>query len=135
MTIRKPQGAALHDRSFISEPHSAVHYLIPPEFHAVKKKLLRHLPHFVRNRYGAGVLVLLFWITFMHDYDLYTTFKLRRELHKMQEQHAWYAQEIQRSKEQLHELGSNNALKEKFARETYLMKRDNEEIFVLVPEK
>ena len=101
----------------------------------MKNKFLRHLPHFVRNRYGAGVLVLLFWITFMHDYDLYTTFKLRRELHHMQEQHAWYAHEIQRSKEQLHELGSNNALKEKFARETYLMKRDNEEIFVLVAEK
>jgi cell division protein DivIC len=101
----------------------------------VKKKLLRYVPHFLRNRYGAGVLVLLFWITFMHDYDLYTTFKLRRELHKMEDQHEWYAQEIQRSKEQLYELNSNTALLEKFAREKYLMKRDNEEIFVLVPEK
>lgn len=101
----------------------------------MKKKLLRYVPNFLRNRYGAGVLVLLFWITFMHDYDLYTTFKLRRELHKMEDQHEWYAQEIQRSKEQLHELNSNTALLEKFAREKYLMKRDNEEIFVLVPEK
>jgi cell division protein FtsB len=101
----------------------------------VKKKLLRYVPHFLRNRYGAGVFVFLFWITFMHDYDLYTTLKLRRELHRMREQHDWYAQEIQRSKEQLHELNSNATLKEKFARETYLMKRDNEQIFVLVPEK
>ena len=101
----------------------------------MKKRILKYVPKSLRNRYGAGVLVLLFWITFMHDYDLYTTFKLRRELHRMEEQHTWYAQEIQRSKEQLHELNSNTALLEKFAREKYLMKRDNEEIFVLVPEK
>ena len=43
--------------------------------------------------------------------------------------------EIQRTKEQLNEISSNKELLEKFARERYLMKRDNEDIFVLVPEK
>jgi cell division protein FtsB len=53
----------------------------------------------------------------------------------MEGQQEWYAQEIMRTKEQLHELGSDTELLEKFARERYLMKRDNEDIFVLVPEK
>lgn len=42
----------------------------------------------------------------------------------------------QRTKEQLNEdSSSNKELLEKFARERYLMKRDNEDICVLVPEK
>lgn len=101
----------------------------------MKKKLLRYVPHFLRNRYGASALVLVAWVAFFDDYDLYTTFKLRRELGKMQDQHEWYANEIGHSKEQLHELNSNTDLLEKFARERYLMKRDNEEIFVLVAQK
>jgi cell division protein FtsB len=101
----------------------------------VKKRLLRYVPNFLRNRYGASALALLGWIAFVDDYDLYTTFKLRRELGRMRAQHEWYAQEIGTCKEQLRELNSNTALLEKFARERYLMKRDNEEIFVLVAEK
>ena len=107
----------------------------PLTFTAVRTKLQRLIPAWMRNRYGAAVLVLLGWIAFFVDYDLYTTWKLRRELSKMKEQHEWYGQEIQTTREQLHELNSNAALLEKFARERYLMKRENEEIFVLVPEK
>ncbi len=101
----------------------------------MKEKVLRYVPHWLRNRHGASALVLIGWIAFFDDYDLYTTWKLRRELGDMKEQHAWYAREIQTTREQLHELNSNTALLEKFARERYLMKRENEEIFVLVPEK
>ena len=47
----------------------------------------------------------------------------------------WYAAEIARTKGQLAEIHNDKDLLEKFARERYLMKRDNEDIFVLVPEK
>lgn len=103
--------------------------------HTVKEKLLRYVPRRLRNRYGVGAGVLLLWITLFADYDLYTMLKLRRELGRMEQQHAWYATEIARTREQLHELNSDQALLEKFAREKYLMKRDNEDIFVLVPQK
>lgn len=53
----------------------------------------------------------------------------------MREQKEWISEEIGRTKEHLHELSSDKELLEKFARERYLMKRDNEDIFVLVPEK
>lgn len=99
----------------------------------MKGKVLRFVPHWLRNRYGVGAGVLLLWILLFADYDLYTTLKLRGQLHKMHEEHKWYAQEIERTREQLRELGSDQALLEKFAREKYLMKRDNEDVFVLVP--
>lgn len=106
-----------------------------PELHAVKSKILRFCPKPLRNRYGAGILALLLWITLFADYDLYTTLKLRHKLNSMRSQHEWYAEEITKTRSQLHELNSDNELLEKFAREQYLMKRDNEDIFVIVPEK
>ena len=99
------------------------------------KKLLGYIPHRLRNRYGIAILGLLAWITLFDRNDAWTTFKNRRELARMEEQKEWYSAEISRTKEQLHELSSDKELLEKFARERYLMKRDNEDIFVLVPEK
>jgi cell division protein FtsB len=99
------------------------------------KKLIGYIPHRLRNRYGVAVLALIVWITFFDQSDAWTTFKNQRELSRMEEQKDWYRAEIDRTKEQLHELSSDKELLEKFARERYLMKRENEDIFVLVPEK
>ena len=99
------------------------------------KKLLELIPARMRNRYGAVVLGLLAWVALFDRNDLWTTWKNHRELARMEEQQVWFTSEIQRTKEQLHELSSDTELLEKFARERYLMKRDNEDIFVLVPEK
>lgn len=98
-------------------------------------RLLSHIPARLRNRYAATALGLLCWIIFFDRNDAWTTFKNRRELGRMEEQREFYVREIARTKEQLVELGSDKELLEKFARERYLMKRDNEDIFVLVPEK
>jgi cell division protein DivIC len=98
-------------------------------------KYLKYIPPPLRNRYGAMLLGLLAWLALFDRNDIWTTWKNQRELGRMQDQKEWYSAEIDRTKEQLHELSSNKRLLEKFARERYLMKRDNEDIFVLVPEK
>lgn len=98
-------------------------------------KLLDRIPRRLRNRYGLAVLALVGWIVVFDSSDLWTTWKNHRELNEMREQAEWYATEIARTKEQLTEIASDKDLLEKFARERYLMKRDNEDIFVLVAEK
>ncbi len=99
------------------------------------KRLLDKFPARLRNRYTATALGLLCWIAFFDRSDAWTTFKNKRKLGRMAEQKEFYLSEIKRSKEELHELTSDKELLEKFARERYLMKRDNEDIFVLVPER
>ncbi len=101
----------------------------------MKEKVLRLIPRQLRNRYGAGLLALLLWIGLFADYDLFTMMKLRHQLGQMKAQRDHYADQIASTRAQLHELNSDQALLEKFAREQYLMKRDNEDIFVLVPKK
>lgn len=99
------------------------------------KNPVQRVPRFLRNRYVIAVLVLVGWITFFDGNDIWTTWKNQRELARMEDRKEWYAKEIERTREQLHELSSDKALLEKFARERYLMKRDNEDIFVLVEER
>jgi len=99
------------------------------------KKLLDRVPKRLRNRYGLAVLILVGWITFFDNSDIWTTWKNHRELGRMEEQAVWYTAEIERTKGQLNEIASDKDLLEKFARERYLMKRDNEDIFVLVAQK
>lgn len=99
------------------------------------KKLLDRIPARLKNRYMAASLGLLCWIAFFDRNDAWTTYKNRRELSRMTEQKEFYAAEIKLTREHLHELSSDKELLEKFARERYYMKRDNEDIFVLVPEK
>lgn len=97
------------------------------------KKLLDRIPSRLKNRYMAASLGLLCWIAFFDRNDAWTTFKNRRELARMNEQKEFYAGAIKLTREQLNELSSDKERLEKFARERYLMKRDNEDIFVLVP--
>ncbi len=131
--IHPPHNHRTHDRGIRDRTGHAL-TLRPHTFGSVKK-LLQYIPARVRNRYGAVVLGLLAWVALFDRNDLWTTWKNHRELAKMEEQQEWFTAEIQRTKEQLHELSSDTELLEKFARERYLMKRDNEDIFVLVPEK
>lgn len=98
----------------------------------VKDKVLRFIPARLRNRYGLGIGVFLLYVCFLSDYDLYTTLKLRTELSRKRSEHAQYAKDIQKVRAELQELNGDLAQLEKFAREKYLMKRDNEDVFVLV---
>jgi len=87
----------------------------------------------LKNRYVLCAIGLLAWITFFDSFDLFTTVKNQQLLSKMEEQKAWYEEQIIETRADLKQLNSDDAMLEKFARERYLMKRENEDIFVLVP--
>lgn len=98
----------------------------------VKNRLLHFVPVRLRNRYGLGIGVFLLYVCFLSDHDLYTTLKLRTELSRKRSEHERYARDIQQVRAELQEINGDLALLEKFAREKYLMKRENEDVFVLV---
>lgn len=109
--------------------------MAPRYLRVFMRRIIRLIPRPLRNRYGAVVLGLFAWVLFFDRNDLWTNWKHQRDLQKARERTTWYASEIEKTRAQLRELGSDHELLEKFARERYLMKRANEDIFVLVPEK
>lgn len=68
--------------------------------------------------------------------DMLTQRERSSELNEMKESKAYYTAEIAKERKALEELKSNPAAIEKYAREKYLMKRDNEDLFIIQkPEK
>ena len=61
------------------------------------------------------------------------TFKIALE--QLEEERNYFTREIRGITSDIKELTTNPKTLEKFAREKYLMKRDNEDIFVIVEEK
>jgi cell division protein FtsB len=69
---------------------------------------------------------------FVDDRALYITwFKQRSELNALQTSKRYYEQQITDTRQELDQLKVNAATVEKYAREKYLMKRDNEDLFVV----
>ena len=71
---------------------------------------------------------------FFDQHDIISQIKLRSELQKIQNDKQYYYDEILLTQTNLDELLTNPAKLEKFAREKYLMKKDDEKVFIIVKE-
>jgi len=77
----------------------------------------------------AGLLV---YITFFDAQDLINQLRLRWYMRQLNNQIEHYKQDTEQVRGQIDELSTNAASMEKFAREQYRMKRENEDIFVII---
>jgi cell division protein FtsB len=95
-------------------------------------KLLDHIPSWLKNKYIVTVLVFSVWLLFFDDRDIITThFKYNRELRQLEQSRDYYLQQIEATKKELEGLKQDPAMLEKYAREKYWMKKDNEDLFIL----
>lgn len=91
------------------------------------KEILRKL----NNRYIYATLAFLVVILFIDQFNLFEQAKLKRSLKDQKQQIEYYKKELSESKQYLNALQKDTATMEKVAREQYLMKRDNEVIYLI----
>jgi cell division protein DivIC len=102
---------------------------------AVKKKKLKHkIFRLFRNKYFSTTLVFIVWIGLFDENNLLERFSLLRQLRQIEKDEKYYAKQIEHDAARLKELQTSNENLEKFAREQYLMHRNNEDVFVIVHE-
>lgn len=95
-------------------------------------KILSYIPSWLKNKYVLTALGFAIWVLFLDDRDFITThFKQRAELRKLEQSRDYYQSQITHTRRELDQLKSNPAAIEKYAREKYLMKRDNEDVFLV----
>ena len=94
------------------------------------QKLLRYL----RNFYVATGLGLLAWMTFFDANDLITQGRNWWKLRELEGDARFYQAKIKTVQTDRREVLGSDRLREKFAREKYLMKKPNEDVFVIVDE-
>lgn len=77
----------------------------------------------------------IFWMLIFDSNNFIELFQLRREINALEDKKAYYTEEIANARKTQLELFSNNRNLEKFAREKYYMKKDNEDLFIFREEK
>lgn len=98
------------------------------------KRLLNQIPDWLKNKYLLVGVAFALILLFLDRNDLFTQIDRRRELNNLEKSKQYYQQEISSQRKELDALKNDPAALEKFAREKYLMKRDDEDLFLL-PEK
>jgi len=94
-------------------------------------KVLTHIPAWLRNKYLIAFTVFFAVMLFLDKNDLFTQMERQKELREMQQSKKHYTTQIATERKELEALKNNPATLEKYAREKYLMKRDNEELFII----
>ena len=95
------------------------------------KKYYERIPKPLRNKYILTILFFIFWIIFLDDYNLIKQNQLQKEVEELENQKNYYTTQIKKDSTELYNLKNTAEQQEKFAREKFLMKKDNEEVFIL----
>ncbi len=93
---------------------------------------VKHVLFKLKNKYLLSVLLILVWLVFFDKNDVFTQYELIQKCHKLNAEKDYYLKEIENNKKELDELRENSKTLETFAREKYLMKKENEDLFVFV---
>jgi cell division protein FtsB len=88
----------------------------------------------IRNKYVLTALVFVLWLLIFDQNNLIERHKGVRQYKQLMEEQQYYQKKILEDRKRINELKTNLENLEKFAREQYLMKKDNEEIFIIVDE-
>jgi CRISPR/Cas system-associated endonuclease Cas3-HD len=96
---------------------------------------MKNLVPYLKNKYVIAILAFVVWITFFDSNNLIDRVKQAILLHDLKKQKEYYLENIHNDSITLHELKTDTAALEKYAREKYLMKKENEDIFLIIDEK
>ena len=83
------------------------------------------------NKYIIVTLIFAVIIIFVDQYNIFSQVKNHKILKETKKQVEFYEQEIKNQQDILDNLHKDSVLMERIAREKYMMKRDNEVIYVI----
>lgn len=96
------------------------------------KETSRNLFQRFANKYTIVGLLFVVWIALFDKYSFIDQLQLRAKISQMEKEKKYYQKKIEEDKRKKDELLGNRDNLEKFAREQHLMKKENEDIFIIV---
>ena len=88
----------------------------------------------LKNKYVIAVVLFVVWVGFFDQNNLVERRRNLKELKQLEKDKVYYQHKIGETTRRLEELKTDRDNLEKFAREQYLMKRANEDVFIIVEE-
>jgi cell division protein FtsB len=92
---------------------------------------MKQFTKWISNKYLLSSVFFIIWISFFDKFNVFQIIKRKQELSQLTERKQHYKQEIEKSKTELLNLRENSINIEKIAREKYLMKKDNEDLYTI----
>lgn len=89
----------------------------------------------MKNKFFIAAVAFVIWLSSMDRNNFLSQYELQSEVNKLEDQKAFFQQEIDQTRKEQQELLSSPEKLEKFAREKYLMKKDNEDLFIITEKK
>jgi len=100
------------------------------------KKVLSFIWSQLRTKYGIVLTLFVLWVGFFDEENsLLQHFQNKRKLKQLTEQESFLRDKIVSDKRKIQELQTNLTNLEKFAREEFLMRKENEDVFLIVEEE
>ncbi|WP_044403618.1 septum formation initiator family protein [Lacinutrix sp. Hel_I_90] len=85
---------------------------------------------YFKNIFVIIIIVFSIWMLFFDSNSLLIHNELNREIETLEDEKDYYRKEIKKDNKIINELKKEEGL-EKFAREEYYMKRENEDIYII----
>lgn len=86
----------------------------------------------ITNKYLFAFLIFSVWMIFLDDHNILFLRQNLNKLKKFRIENAYYKEKISNDSQKLKELRTDSKNLEKFAREQFLMKKKNEDIFLII---
>jgi len=94
--------------------------------------MLNKLPKPLRNFYFVSIGLFIVWMIFLDSNNLISRFQLSSKLGSLENEKEYYEEKIKEVEKDRDELFGDRESLEKFAREKYLMKKETEDIYIVV---
>ena len=88
----------------------------------------------LKNKYVLTIAVFTIWMLFFDQNNVVDRIQMGSEIRQLEEDREYYLEQIQKDSARLSELTTNKENLEKYAREQFLMKKSNEDVFVVIEE-
>ncbi len=85
---------------------------------------------FVSNRFVLITIIFIVWMTFFDENSFLDTYELDQEIEKLEKDKKHYQSEILKDRKKIENLQTDEDI-DKFARERYRMKKENEDIYII----
>jgi cell division protein DivIC len=92
---------------------------------------LTQIPSWLKNKYLLAAVFFVVWMFFFDPKDWGVAFVKNAKLKALQKTEDHLDAVIKDTKTELEQLKTNAGTIEKYAREKYLMKKDNEDLFIV----
>jgi cell division protein DivIC len=96
------------------------------------KKIFDNIPSILKNKYLLTGVAFLVLMMFIDRNNLVSQYKMRKELNELRKELKFYRDQANADSIELSRLLGDSLELEKLGREKYMMKRDSEDIYIIV---